>query len=47
MSGRDDVAGLGAHAAPQLTQQVTPVTAPGIMALALQMNNKQLQVSSL
>lgn len=44
LSGRDDVAGLGAKAAQQLTQQVTVVTAPGIMTLALQMNNKQLQV---
>lgn len=43
LSGRADVAGLGAHATSQLTQQVCPATAPGIMALARQHNNQQLQ----
>ncbi|KAF6252347.1 hypothetical protein COO60DRAFT_1644120 [Scenedesmus sp. NREL 46B-D3] len=43
LSGRADVAGLGAHAASQLTQQVCAATAPGIMALARQHHNQQLQ----
>jgi hypothetical protein len=44
LSGRADVAGLGAHATSQLTQQVCAATAPGIMALARQHNNQPLQV---
>jgi hypothetical protein len=44
LSGRADIAGLGAHATSQLTQQVCAATAPGIMALARQHNNQQLQV---
>ncbi|WIA20865.1 hypothetical protein OEZ85_005214 [Tetradesmus obliquus] len=43
LSGRADVAGLGAHATSQLTQQLCAATAPGIMALAQQHNNQQLQ----
>uniref|UniRef100_A0A383VNZ1 BTB domain-containing protein n=1 Tax=Tetradesmus obliquus TaxID=3088 RepID=A0A383VNZ1_TETOB len=43
LSGRADVAGLGAHATSQLTQQVCAATAPGIMALAQQHSNQQLQ----
>jgi hypothetical protein len=46
LSGRADVAGLCVHATSQLTQQVCAATAPGIMALALQHNNQQLQVGS-
>jgi hypothetical protein len=47
LSGRADVAGLGARATSQLTQQVCAATAPGIMALARQHNNQPLQVSNM